>query len=123
MNEENHDSDGSIDSRTNIKLPISFIVSGLVGLAIFSFSQWQAHLAYDNERFKAEREHSTYLFEKIRTEIDKKTASRYTAVEARQYQESIKQRLLDIERSNDKTHKSLQRQLDELHEQLDRIYP
>ena len=112
MKEERDDLDDGISYRTNIKFPISIIFLGMVGLATWSFSQWQAHLHYDNERFKETRDY-----------IDKKTAERYTAVEARQYQESVKQRLYDIEKTNEKMHESIQRQLNSLQKQIDRLGP
>ena len=101
MKEVKNDLVSSISYRTNIKLPISLIVGGLVGASLFGLSQWQAHLALDNERYEA-----------LRTTIERKTAARYTANEAAKHEKQIEQRLQDIKERNAAEHRSLQRQLD-----------
>lgn len=90
----------TLSARTNVKLPIWYIAGGMVSFSLFLYAQLELHKRDDDRRFQATYE-----------AIDRKTASRYTSLEARQHTESIKQRLLDIEKSNDATHKSFQRQL------------
>ena len=101
MKEVKNDLVNTISYRTNIKLPIGIIAGGLVGLSMLAFTQWQAHLALDNERYEA-----------LRSYIERKTASRYTANEAAKHEKQIEQRLQDIKERNAAEHRSLQRQLD-----------
>lgn len=101
MSGENNDLVDTISYRTNVKLPIGLITGGLVAFAVFGFSQWQAHLQYDEQRFQAARDYT-----------DKKTASRYTGNEAAKHEKQIEQRLQDIKEKNAAEHRSLQRQLD-----------
>lgn len=98
-NDRNNTTD-TIMARSSVKFPISLIAGGMVSFSLFLYAQLELHKRDDDRRFEATYE-----------TIDRKTAARYTSLEARQHTESIKQRLLDIEKSNDATHKSFQRQL------------
>ena len=100
----------TISSRTAIKLPISLIAACVVGIAIAWWSQFEAHKQYDNERFA-----DLYKY------VNKKADDRYTASEARQFAKSIEQRFKDEQRANNSEHRSIQRQLDHLEKEINRI--
>ena len=98
---QNNDNSDVITYRTGVKFPIGLIAGVVAGFALFLYAEQQTD-RHDNATNLAN----------VYTVIEAKTALRYTNVEARQYQESVKQRLLDIEKRNTEVHISLQRQLD-----------
>jgi hypothetical protein len=104
MKRKTDDSDNTtsdISSRTSVKLPIWYIAGAMVSFSLFLYAQLELHKRDDDRRF-----------ENIHTYIEEKSADRYTSSQARQHTESIKQRLLDIDKANETTHESFQRQLD-----------
>ena len=100
INDTNNTSN-TLDSRTNIKLPIWYIAGGMVSFSLFLYAQLEIHKRDDDKRFSD-----------VHTFIEQKAADRYTSTEARQHEESVKQRLFDIEKRNETTHSSFQRQID-----------
>jgi uncharacterized protein HemX len=105
--EKNDDVSSDISSGTNVKFPISLIAGAMVGIAVAWWSQFEAHKQYDNERFN-----------ELQTYINRKAADRYTASQAKQFEESVKQRFNDSQRSNDHNFRSLQRQIDHIEKEI-----
>ena len=102
MKEEKDDVRGDITNGTSVKLPIGLIAGAMAGIALAWWSQFEAHKHYDNERF-----------DELRSELYKKASDRYTGTQARQFEESVKQRFLDIEKANAAERRTLQYQIEE----------
>ena len=106
MKRQTNDTANNITARTNIRLPIGFIAGIVAGAAVFLYAE--IRLVHADAETK---------FARANNRIDTKASieasrDRYTKTEARQHTESVKQRLLDVEKSNNTTHGSFQRQLD-----------
>ena len=108
--EKQNDVSNTINRRTSVKLPLTFIASCLVGIAVSGWAQFQAHQQYDIKRFA-----EVYQY------IERKAADRYSGTEARQFAQSIEQRFKDEQRANSIEHRSIQRQLDHHEKEINRI--
>ena len=110
MSEEKDDVRTDITTRTSVKLPIGLIAGIVVGIAAAWWSQFEVHQQYDDERFN-----------ELYREIHKKASDRYTGTQARQFEESVKQRFIDIEKTAVSERKGLQLQLNECMREVKRL--
>ena len=110
MSEEKDDVRTDITTRTSVKFPIGLIAGIVVGAAAAGWSQFEAHKQYDDERFN-----------ELYRDINKKASDRYTGTQARQFEESVKQRFIDVEKTSVSERKGLQIQLNECMREIKRL--
>jgi len=101
MKRPSNDVSNIITASSTFKLPIWFAAGAMASFALFLYAQ----IELQRHEFDAKLADTN-------TSIDRKTGDRLTRTEARQYQESIKQRFDDFEKRNETTHTAFQRELD-----------
>ena len=103
MKRQSNDNANSINSNSNIRLPIGVVLTFIISVSGFAYTRYDANTSKSEQQINSLREY-----------IDKKSALRFTQTEAAQLEKSIEQRFNDMEKRNNQQHTNFQRQIDRI---------